>query len=76
MIRRYLEDSMPNPDGSREKPGLFICRNNKYWLEFVPTAPRDTKDPDVTPEKYEDHMVDMTRYRLSWAAPTMWRAAF
>lgn len=76
MLRTYLEDAKSNPDGTRDKPGLFICASNNYWLEFVPTMPRDQGNLDDVPPKYEDHLPDMTRYRLNWSIPGMWRAAF
>ncbi len=76
MIRARLTGARPNPDGTREKPGLFVCARCKWWLTYVPPMPRDTKDPDDVPEKYEDHHADMTRYRLNWEIPGMWRKSF
>ena len=76
MLRARLTGSIPNPDGTREKPGLFVCSRCKYWLAYVPPMPRDVKDPDDVPEKYEDHAADMTRYRLNWGIPGMWRRSF
>jgi hypothetical protein len=76
MLRTLMEDAKPGPDGTRERPGIFICQGCRYWLEFVPTAPRGTKDPDDLPDKYPDHMCDMTRYFVSWEAPVGWRKSF
>lgn len=73
MLRTFLEDAKPGPDGTRERPGLFVCEGCRYWLEFVPEMPRCPDDPDDVPEKYEDHMCDMTRYRVNWEIPGMWR---
>lgn len=66
-IREFMKGAWPGPDGTREEPGLFVCECCEHWLELVPTAPRDQKDMDELPAKYEDHPVDATRYRLSWA---------
>jgi hypothetical protein len=76
MMRSKMVQAVPNRDGTREKPGLFVCERCKYWLEYVPPTPRDKVDMDDVPEKYEDHMCDMTRYRLNWAIPGMWRSSF
>ncbi len=66
MLRSYLDDAIPNPDGSRDNPGFFICENCFWWLELCPPMPRDEKDMDEVPDSYEDHCADMTRYRLNW----------
>jgi Terminase large subunit, T4likevirus-type, N-terminal len=76
MIRARLTQATPSKDGTREKPGLFICRRCKYWLNYVPPTPRDPADPDDVPAKYEDHLCDMTRYRLNWEIPWMRRSSF
>ena len=72
-LRTLLEDGKPGKDGTRERPGFFVCGNCVNWLELVPSMPRDTKDPDDVPDKYEDHIADMTRYRVNWERPGMWR---
>jgi hypothetical protein len=76
MLRARLSGAVPNKDGTREKPGLFITEGCKYWLNFVPPMPRDKMDMDDVPEKYEDHLADMTRYRLNWVQPIAWRKGF
>jgi hypothetical protein len=76
MIRSRLTQAKPGKDGTREKPGLFICKRAKYWLNYIPPMPRDKVDPDDVPEKYEDHLADMTRYRVNWVIPGMWRKSF
>lgn len=76
MLRTYLQDAIPNPDGSREKPGFFVCSNCTWWLYLCPPMPRDEDDLDEVPSAYEDHMADMTRYRLNWSVPIMWRRGF
>jgi hypothetical protein len=76
MMRAYLTDSYPNPDGTREKPGFFVGARCRHWIDLCPPMPRDEDDPDDIPKKYEDHAADMTRYRLSWEIPGMWRQGF
>ncbi len=76
MLRTYLENAIPNPDGYREKAGFFVCINCVWWLELCPPMPRDDADLDEVPDSYEDHAADMTRYRLNWELPGMWREGF
>lgn len=76
LLRERIQGSMPGVDGTREKPGIFVCERNKYWLELVPAAPRDINDPDEVPSTYEDHPADSTRYRLTWEMMGMKRRSF
>ena len=76
MLRTYLSNAVPNPDGSRERAGFFVCANCSWWLSLCPPMPRDAKDMDEVPDSYEDHMADMTRYRLNWEVPGLWRRGF
>ena len=76
MLRSYLMNSIPNPDGTREHGGFFVCEPCFWWLEHCPPMPRDEKDLDEVPDTYEDHMADMTRYRLNWELPGMTRRSF
>lgn len=75
-IREYMKGAHPGPQGIREKPGLFVCESNTHWLDLVPTAPRNPDDMDELPDKYEDHPVDATRYRLTWAHSIMGQGRF
>lgn len=75
-LRTMLQDAIPNTDGTRERPGFFVCQNCQWWLAMCPPMPRDEEDLDEVPEKYEDHLADMTRYRLNWEVPGMWRRGF
>lgn len=75
-LRERLEGAKQVPGQGRDRPGIYICDRNKYWLELVPTMPRDINNPDDLPPKYEDHHADMTRYRLSWTPPHMFRRGF
>jgi hypothetical protein len=76
MLRTFLGNAVPNPDGSREKAGFFVCQNCVWWLELCPPMPRDDKDLDEVPDTYEDYHADMTRYRLNWSLPGMFRRGF
>ena len=73
LLRTLLGNSLPHPDGTRDKAGLFVFQRCKWWIDLVPTAPRSEKDPDDVPDKYPDHLPDATRYRVSWTIPGMWR---
>lgn len=75
-LRTMLENAIPNPDGTREHPGFFVCENCYWWLKLCPPMPRDDKDMDEVPDSYEDHCADMTRYRLNWDQPTLSRRSF
>ena len=76
MLRSSLTNAIPNPDGSREHAGFFVCVTCFWWLDLCPPMPRDDKDLDEVPDTYEDHMADMTRYRLNWELPGMTRRSF
>lgn len=76
MIRNYLEDAVPASDGTRERPGIFICDRCRHWIDLVPSLPRDSDDEDDVPKGVEDHLGDETRYRSTWEIPRMWRKGF
>jgi len=76
LIRESIEGSIPEKDGTRTRPGIFVCGRCAHWIDLVPTAPRDTDDPDALPKGYEDHLADATRYRLTFVLPGMWRRSF
>jgi len=54
-LRTLMSNAIPGKDGTRELPGLFICKNNKHWLELAPSVPRSEADQDEIPANYEDH---------------------
>lgn len=66
-IREYLTGAIPDEDGYREEPGLFVCRRCAQWLKTVPCLPRDEAKLDDVNTKVEDHCGDMTRYRVRWS---------
>lgn len=47
-----------------EKPGLFIFENCRHTIRTLPTCPRDTIRFDDVARGYEDHVIDMLRYRV------------
>lgn len=66
-IREYLKGAVPGLDGTREKPGLFVCSRCRQWQRTVPVLSRSEKDLDDIDTRTEDHCGDMTRYRLRWS---------
>lgn len=74
QIREYLKGVLPEQGQRiREKPGLFVFDRCHQWLRTVPVLPRDEKDLDDVDSSSEDHMGDVTRYRLRRAAPASGR---
>ena len=67
-LRSYLRNAAPIDDKGnpirREKPGLFIMKNCKKFIEIFPTLPRDEKDPDDLDTHTEDHCADEARYEI------------
>ena len=66
QIRNYLTGALPNPNGPREKAGIFICDRCRDTRRTVPCLPRDDKNLDDVNSEVEDHAGDMIRYRLRW----------
>lgn len=64
LIRSRLQATVPPQRGVREQPGLFIVDSCRHWLRTVPVLPRDEKDDLDVDTEAEDHMGDLTRYRL------------
>ena len=64
QLRKYLKDALPNVEGPREFPGIFICDCCTQFIRTVPVLPRDDKDLDDVNTEAEDHVGDEVRYRL------------
>lgn len=68
IVRDRLVGALPPDDGHfemmRQDPGFFIFDECKYFIELFPPTPRSEKDPDDVDGEYEDHIADMTSYRL------------
>lgn len=65
-IREYLSAVVPRAGDpqNRETPGIFVFDNCKYFIELVPTLPRDEDDLDDVDTDSEDHIGDEVRYRI------------
>lgn len=65
VAREYMAGAVPDKQfGTREKPGLYVFDTCKYFIDLVPSLPRDLKDPDDVDTKSEDHIGDEMRYFL------------
>jgi hypothetical protein len=49
---------------AKERPGLYFMQNCKASIDILPTLPRDEDKPDDVDTESEDHVYDMTRYRV------------
>ena len=58
-MRRLLADA-----GKPDVPGLYVSERCQYWLQTVPTLPRDPRHPEDLDTKSADHAADATRYGL------------
>jgi hypothetical protein len=64
-MRGRLLATIPNKNGARENPGLFITSNCVHWIQTVPVLPRDLDgNPEDIPDRVEDHLADATRYLI------------
>ena len=64
-MRGMLLAAIPNANGGRGNPGLFITSNCTHWLQTVPVLPRDLDgNPEDIPDRVEDHLADATRYLI------------
>ena len=62
-MREFFFGSYPDREtGKRENPGIFIFDECKYFIDLVPSLPRDEVDQDDVDTEAEDHMGDETRY--------------
>lgn len=62
QICNYLMAAKPNP--YRERAGLFVFKDCKYFLEIFPSLPRDSKNPDDIDTHSNDHCADSLRYKI------------
>lgn len=60
-IRTLLKSSKRRP---MEEPGFFVFKNCRHTIRILPTAPRDSVKYDDVARGYEDHVLDMLRYRV------------
>ena len=64
QMRSRLKAAIPEEQGSRHQPGMFILETCDQFLRTVPVLPRDDKDLDDVDTDAEDHIGDEVRYRL------------
>ena len=61
LMRTYLKASTVWPP---EDPGIYIFDTCKHWINTVPMLSRDPDKVEDVDTKSEDHLYDVTRYRL------------
>lgn len=61
-LRELLQNAIPDDNGRREAPGLFIFNNCVNTIDLFPSLPRDEEDPDDVDTDSEDHIGDEMRY--------------
>lgn len=66
-MRDMLKAAIPNAEGYREKPGLFVTSACPDFIRTIPALPRHPKDLDDVDTTTEDHIADETRYRVTRA---------
>lgn len=64
QLRRGMKGALPQPNGPRESPGLFVLERCAQFRRTVPVLPRSDKDPDDVDTEAEDHAGDEARYRV------------
>jgi len=64
QIRDMLKAALPDVNGYREHPGMYICARCTDFLRTVPVLPRDKKKIDDVDTESEDHIGDETRYQV------------
>ncbi len=66
-VRELLKGAIPDKEGRREKPGLFVSAACRQFLRTIPVLPRSKKNPDDVDSDAEDHIADEMRYRVRWS---------
>lgn len=61
-MRRMMKESLKERP---EEPCLYVFERCRQFIRTVPTLPRDERDPDDVDTEAEDHIADMTRYRIT-----------
>jgi len=62
QVCNYLSAAKPNPH--REKAGLFVFKDCKYFIDVFPSLPRDSKNTDDIDTNANDHSADALRYKI------------
>lgn len=63
QMRKLLAGAIPERDGTRDSPGLFVCARCDQFIRTFPVLPRDDKKIDDVNTESEDHIADEARYR-------------
>lgn len=64
-MREFFNGSLPDKDThKRENAGIFVFNTCKYFIDLVPSLPRDEVDQDDVDTESEDHMGDEVRYMV------------
>jgi hypothetical protein len=66
IMRRMMADA-----GRPDRPGLYVSKRCRYWLETVPFLDRDVRRPEDLDTRGPDHGADATRYGLLYERPTV-----
>ena len=64
QLRELMRNSVPNSEGYREKPGIFVTDRCTNFHELIPVAPRDPKNSDDVDTDSEDHILDEVGYKI------------
>jgi hypothetical protein len=65
QVRAWLKAALPPGAGRlREQPGLFAFQTCLQYKRTLPGAIRDEKHPEDIDTNYEDHILDVVRYRI------------
>ena len=64
QIRKLLKQALPNPDGPREEPGIFVAARCEDSIRTMPVLPRKDEDLDDVDSDSEDHIADEWRYMV------------
>ena len=63
-LRRLMLNTIPNEEGIREEPGIFVCDCCEDFIRTVPKLTRSETKPDDADTEDEDHIADEVRYRI------------
>lgn len=73
IIRDLFNAAVPDAEGRRTRPGLFVSRVCQQFIRTIPVLPRDPRNPMDVDTASEDHQGDDLRYRarraISYVGP-------
>lgn len=71
VMRDMMEGAIPDEEGHRDAPGLFVTSDCEHFLRTVPVVPRDGADPDDVDTESEDHVADEVSYACRAPKPPL-----